>query len=60
MMEWTKFIDDMQDDCKGVNLKNSRLFNLIIIFRLIYWVIIKDREVLEAIIIKIWARKLEK
>ena len=53
---WVPFIDDMLNDCSSVNLKNLMLMICIVTLRLVYLLVLKDKEVLEAIIRRMWAR----
>jgi hypothetical protein len=51
---WIPFIDDMLIDCSRVNLKNLIQMLCVVALRLIYLLILKDREVLEASIKESW------
>ncbi len=51
---WAPFIDDMLVDCSRVNLENLLLLLSLVTLRLIYLLVLKDKEVLEASMKRIW------
>ena len=50
--KWTEFIEEMETDCSRMNLRNLLLMLCLVSLRIFYLLVLKDKEVLDAIFIR--------